>query len=477
MSIKQHLWHRLERRFRGRLVVPKDGALYDKARRVFNARIAQYPLAIAFCVTPEDVVACIQFCESAGVKAVCRCGGHGALGFSTRSDQLIIDMSALQTVSVDLRNKTVTVGGGAYWGQVDLATYPRGYASPGGGCPQVGVGGLAQGGGLGPIARSHGLTIDNLIEAEVVTGRDCQTITVNECEEPELFWALRGGGGGNFGAVARFTFRLHPITNAFMAGTVCYNWESDTRKMLQFYREWMRSNGDDRLTLLPIIGFDFNADPTSLLSVIYNGDWEEGYKYWTKICRDFGAPVAVNSLLGPTTLPAFTASESSTAWPGLGQYWKSGFLKNDFPDAAIDTMMTWFEKAPKPAQAKRANTNALRAPDLTFGFIESLGGRIRERGATDTAFFWRENLFSFTVVGVYPPSDTELAHATEAWAAGFRDAMDPFYAGGVYVNYMQDGPRDWKRAYYGDNFDRLHAAKREYDPGHLFFFPQDLLQL
>jgi hypothetical protein len=492
MPESQAYWRSLKNRLWGRLVLPSDGALYDEARGVFNARIDQHPAAIAYCANDEDVAACVGFCKASGLKAVCRCGGHGALGFSTRSDQLVIDMTALQRIGVDLRAKTVTVGGGAFWGQVDLATYPRGYATSGGGCPQVGVGGLAQGGGFGPISRSHGLTIDNMIEATVVTSRHGKPIKVSETEEPDLFWALRGGGGGNFGTVTSFTFRLHPIEHALTAGSLLYaagpdtkKWAADAKKMFQFYREWMRSSDcDPRLTLLPIVGFDDQANPILLLSVFFNGDWVEGYQYLFGILDDFGAPKAVNTSLGPTTLPAFAATESNTAWPGQSQYWKSGFLANDFPDAAIDTMIAWFERTPRPAQSARAASrfasrlagDAARAPDLSFGFIESLGGRIGDKRPEETAFYWRDNLFSFTFIGVCERSDAVLSRDLELWADNFRKAMEPYLTGAVYVNYMQEGLGDWKRAYYGGNVERLSAVKTEYDPSHMFSFPQDLAQ-
>ncbi len=492
MPAGQAYWRSLKNRLRGRLVLPSDGALYDEARGVLNARIDQRPAAIAYCANDGDVVACVRFCNATDLKAVCRCGGHGALGFSTRSDQLVIDMTALQTVGVDLREKTVTVGGGAFWGQVDLATYPRGYAAPGGGCPQVGVGGLAQGGGLGPISRSHGLTIDNMIEATLVTSRRGQLIKVSESEEPDLFWALRGGGGGNFGAVTSFTFRLHPIGHALTAGSLVYasgpdtnKWAADAKKLFQFYREWMRSpDCDSRLTLLPIVAFDDQSNPIFVLSVFFNGDWVEGYEYLFDILNNFGAPKAVNTSLGPTTLPGYTATESTTAWPGQSLYWKSGFLANDFPDAAIDTMITWFEHAPKPAQAARAASRiasrpagaAPRAPDLSFGFIESLGGRIRDKRPDETAFYWRDQLFSFSFIGICERSDAALSRELRQWADNFRKAMEPYLTGAVYVNYMQEGLGDWKRAYYGGNVDRLCAIKQEYDPSHMFSFPQDLAQ-
>jgi FAD binding domain/Berberine and berberine like len=469
-------WDALRRRLRGRLLLPTDGRLYEDGRKVFNARIDSHPLAVVSCLGADDVVTCVKFCAANGIRVTCRCGGHGALGYAVRDGQMVIDLSALQSISFDARNKTVTVGGGAFWGQVDLATCPRGYASTGGGCPQVGVGGLAQGGGLGPLARSCGLTIDNLVEADIVTAQGKHLARVSEDNEPELFWALRGGGGGNFGAITSFTFRLHPIEPVFTAGTLRYSWAA-TRKLLQFFRDWMRSKGDDRLTLMPVLVFNQEESPSSLLSVFYNGPWQSGAQYLSKVLRDFGAPDSLSQSLGLTTLPSFTAAEASYAWPGTAQIWKSGFLKNDFPDAAIDTIMESFEKAPGPVNLRAGNDpTELKPPNLTFAFIEPLGGRIRDKGSSETAFFWRDSLFSFTFIGVYPPSDTSLAEKMQSWTTGFRSALKPYYSDGVYVNYLQDDLPNWKYAYYGDNFHRLRAVKRAYDRDHLFCFPQDLLQ-
>jgi hypothetical protein len=338
------------------------------------------------------------------------------------------------------------------------------------------VGGLTQGGGLGPIARSYGLTIDNLVEAEIVTARDRKPIIVSEHEEPELFWALRGGGGGNFGAVTRFKFRTYPIDPALTAGMVIYKWD-DAKRVFQFYRDWMRSStADDRLTMLPIIGFGPQGDPVALLSIFFNGPWQEGYEHVKKLFADHGMPEPLNESLGPITLPSFTATEASTAWPGLAQIWKSGFLKNDFGDDAIDTLLDWFDRAPKPANLKlRPAATHPKSPDLTFAFIESFGGRIRDRRPEDTAFFWRESLFSFTFIAIYELGDPDMARKMEEWATGFRNAMTPHFSGGVYVNYLQDDLPDWRHAYYGKNYDRLRRVKETYDPDRLFRFPQDLL--
>jgi hypothetical protein len=469
-------WDALRRRLHGELILPAD-RLYDNGRKVFNARIDERPLAVVSCLDTDDVVACVTFCASHGIRATCRCAGHGALGYAVRDGQMLIDLSALQTIRFNTRNKTITVGGGAFWGQVDLATCPRGYASPGGGCPQVGVAGLTLGGGLGPLARSCGLTIDNLVEADIVTAEGRHLAKVSEHNEPELFWALRGGGGGNFGAVTSFTFRLHPIEPALMAGTLVYEWTA-TRQMLQFFRDWMRSEKpDNRLTLTPVLILNPNGKPGSVLSVFYNGPWQAGAQYLAKVLHDFGAPKSIGPPLGLTTLPSFTAAQSNTAWPGMAQIWKSGFLKNEFPDTAIDTIMKCFEQAPIAVNPRDCEIPmGLKQPNLTFAFIETLGGRIQDKGPSETAFFWRDKLFSFTFIGIYPPSDTSLAEKMQHWAACFRSALEPYFSDAVYVNYLQDDLPNWKYAYYGDNYLRLREIKQAYDRDHLFCFPQDLLQ-
>jgi FAD/FMN-containing dehydrogenase len=460
---------------RGKLILPADAPLYDRSRQMFNARIQRHPAAVARCASVADVRACVQFCAANGIAVSIRCGSHGALGYAVEDNQLMIDMTGLQYVKVNLKQQTVEVGGGSLWGQVDLATYSRGLAAPGGGCPVVGVGGLAQGGGFGPIARTHGLTCDNIVSARIMLASG-EHVTLSEQERPDLFWALRGGGGGNLGVVTSFTFRLYPIEGALAGGTLIYDW-SNAKAMLQVYRDWMRDpQGDERLTMLPGLGFGPDGSPLALLTAFYNGEWQAGQAYIQKnILANLPQP-AIPADLGPLTLPSFTATEATTAWPGLGAYWRNGFLKNEFSDKAIDTILTWFNQAPAQPTGDGRTTNPGRQGDLTFCFIESLGGAIGRVAPTDTAFVHRDSLFSFTIIGVYPPSEQALGEATKTWSAQFRQAMEPYLSGGVYVNYMQDDLPNWRQAYYGENYPRLRACKQECDPNHLFRFPQDLLQ-
>lgn len=473
-------WERLRRRLQGHLVLPGERT-YDLLRQPFNQRIDQRPAAIARCVSEEDVVACVRSAADSDVPVTCRSGGHGAEGYCSITNALMIDQSAMQQIRVDTENRVVHVGAGASWGQVDIATYPLGLAAPGGGCAAVGVAGLTQGGGFGPIARTWGLTLDNLLSARIVTARDLAVIEASPTSNERLFWALRGGGGGNFGAVTQFTFRLHPIGRALLGGMLVYNWTS-AKQVFQFYRDWMTGTGaDERLTLIPMFFLAPGNAPMAGISIFYNGEYDNGLAYVKQILAAANMPDPVNGpieqALVPGTLPAYTGTESTTAWPGSGQYWRNGFLRNDFPDQAIDTFLSRFENCPKPppGSARPAGGGIYKQDDLTFGYIESLGGAIGQVGKNDTAFYWRDQLFSFTFIGIYDPSVPEWGERTKEWADDFRAAMVPYFSGGVYVNYMQAGLTDWKQAYYGDNYEELRQIKLHYDPYHVFRFPQDLL--
>lgn len=472
-------WSTLAAALEGHLVLPGDPT-YDLLRQPFNQRIDRHPAAIARCLTEGDVVTCVRFAAENDVAISCRSGGHGAEGYCSIDDALMIDQSAMQQIMVDTEQGLLHVGAGSSWGQVDIATYPRGLASPGGGCATVGVSGLSQGGGFGPISRTWGMTIDNVSSVRIVTPRDGQVIEANAGANEELFWALRGGGGGNFGAVTQFTYRLHPIGRALLGGMLVYNW-SDARAVFQFYRDWMNGENDEKLTLLPM--FFLAADqPMAGISLFYNGDAAAGFAYVEQILTKANMPQPVNGpltqALTPGTLPAYTGTESTTAWPGSCQYWRSGFLENDFPDEAIDTFLSWFARCPLPPDrpGRPGADPTQKEDDLSFGFIESLGGAMGRPGKNDTAFYWRDQLFSFTFIGIYDPGNHTWGEQTRKWADDFRQAMEPYLSGGVYVNYMQADLEDWQHAYYGQNYERLRDIKLEYDPGHVFRFPQDLAQ-
>jgi hypothetical protein len=261
-----------------------------------------------------------------------------------------------------------------------------------------------------------------------------------------------------------------------------YNW-TDTRAVFSFYRDWMNApDNDERLTMSPMCFFGPDNAPIGGLTLIYNGDPDEGLAYVQKILAAAKVPAPMNGPVEQTliqgTLLAYTGTESTTAWPGTGQYWRNGYLKNDFSDDAIDTMMAWYAKCPMPPNRTPKVTGApgQKQADLSFVFIESLGGAIARVGKTDTAFFWRDQLFSFTFIGIYDPGNAVWERQTRDWADGFRKAMEPHMSGAVYVNYEHGNLANWQQAYYGDNYPRLREIKMKNDPQHVYRFPQDVAQ-
>jgi FAD/FMN-containing dehydrogenase len=460
-----------------RVVAPGDPT-YDLLRMPFNTRPDPRPSEIVRCFSEAQVEQAVSDAASAHKAVTVRGGGHGAEGWCSIDDQVVIDLSGMQHIQVDLEQQLVHVSGGARWGQVDLATYPWGLGAPGGACAGVGAAGLTMGGGIGPVTRTYGMTIDNLVAARVVTSRDGKAIPVDADNSPDLFWALRGGGGGNFGVATEFTYKLHPILPAALGGILLFTWD-DMEKVWTAYRNWMQADPDHGLLVNPMVVW-MGTTPACGLMTYYNGDPDTGMTAVKGLLGDL-TPISgpVEQSLQLTTLPGFTGGGETTAWPGTAQYWRSGFLQNDFPDEAISTVHDWFLRTPMPPTGtNHPAAGSGLAPqwrnDISFAFIESLGGAMGQVPVDDTAFFWREQKFSFTVIAIFDPAIPQWAEECQDWAFGFRTAMEPYFSGGVYANYVQADLPDFGTAYYGDHYQKLRGIKAEYDPSHTFQFPQDL---
>lgn len=461
----------------GRVVLPGDRT-YDLLRMPFNTRPDPHPSAIIRCFTEDDVRSAVDFAVANDVPVTVRGGGHGAEGWCSITDQVVIDLSGMQQVQVDLENELVHVSGGTRWGQVDLATYPWGRVAPGGACTDVGAAGLTMGGGIGPVTRSYGMTIDSLVEARVVTSHGGEVVVTDADNDPDLFWALRGGGGGNFGVATRFSYRMHPVRPAALGGVLLFAWK-DMEALWRQYRDWMQADTDRHLLINPMVIW-MGPEPGCGLMTYYNGDPDTGMEVIRQML-DGLQPITgpLEQSLQLTTLPAFTGGGETTAWPGTAQYWRSGFLDNDFPNEAIATVKDWFVRCPMPPNRTRhpaAGTDL--APqwrnDISFAFIESLGGAMGSVPVEDTAFWWRDQRFSFTAIAIYDPSEREWAEQSRQWAFDFRAAMAPFMSGGVYANYLQADLPNFGAAYWGGHYERLRSIKATYDPSHTFRFPQDL---
>jgi hypothetical protein len=276
----------------------------------------------------------------------------------------------------------------------------------------------------------------------------------------------------------KFSYRMYPVRPAALGGILLFAWD-DMEALWKAYRDWMQVDSDRRLLINPMVMW-MGTQPGCALMTYYNGDPDIGMGVMKEMLG------GLQPLTGPleqslqlTTLPAFTGGGEITAWPGTSQYWRNGFLQNDFPDEAISTVKEWFLRCPMPPHGSNhpaAGTGL--APqwrnDISFAFIESLGGAMGEVPVDDTAFFWRDQKFSFTIIAIFDPTVQQWAEQSREWAFGFRAAMEPFLSGGVYANYVQSDLSDFGPAYYGDHYQRLRGVKSTYDPTHTFRFPQDL---
>jgi hypothetical protein len=440
---------------RGPVIGPSDPQ-YDAARAVHNGMIDRHPGVIVRCADAADVMAVVGFARRHGLLLAVRGGGHNAGGLGMCDGGIVADLSGMRDVRVDPINRTARVSGGALLGDLDHAAHGFGLGTPAGFLSTTGVGGLTLGGGLGYLTRQHGLTIDNLLEADVVLA-DGSMVTASERDHPDLFWALRGGGG-NFGIVTSFLFRLHPV-GMVNAGPML--WDLDRAgDVLRWYREFIpsapeRLNGFFAfLTVPPVALFPEHLHLRKMCGVVWchNGDAAE--------CDRLLAPVraAIPPALDgvhQAPYPALQSVFDALYPPGLQWYWRADFFRT-ISDEAIDTHLRF-------AQAPTMHSTMHLYP---------IDGAAHRVGATDTAFAHREATFSGVIVGVDP--DPAQAGAIRQWAVDYWDALHPTSAGGAYVNFMMAEGEERIRASYGPNYERLTKVKAAYDPDNLFRVNQNI---
>lgn len=437
---------------RGRVVTPGD-ADYDEARKVWNGMIDRKPSMIAQCSGTADVITCVNFAREHDLPVSVKGGGHGVAGKSICDDGLMIDLSRMNAVLVDSELKTAQVQGGATIGDMDHETQAFGLATTGGTDSRTGVAGLTLGGGIGHVARSFGLAADNLLAADVVTA-DGALVHTSETENPDLLWALRGGGG-NFGVVTNFEFQLHVLGPEVLSAQIFHPFE-DAGEVFRFYRDFMANAPDEvacylvGLRVPPAQPFpeESHGKITILLLASYSGDIEEG-KRFLKPVEEFGNPIL--KVFMPMPYTVLQSSLDAGLPDGARYYWKSHYLQG-LSDAAIDTIVDRSEALPGEFSAVG---------------IEPHGGAIDRVDAEAAAYPHRHVAFNLLIAVGWgdPDSDDEII----SWAGGFHDAMAPYSTGGMYVNYLADGPSDDRsRAAYGPNYERLRQIKTKYDPDNLF---------
>jgi FAD/FMN-containing dehydrogenase len=440
---------------RGALIQRGDPG-YEEARTIYNAMIDKHPALIAQCTDVADVIAAVTFAREQGLLVAIRGGGHNGPGLGTCDDGLVIDLSAMNGVRVDQAARTARVEGGALLGDLHHATNAFGLATPSGIISTTGVGGITLGGGMGHLTRQFGLAIDNLLEADVVLA-DGSVVTASETENPDLFWALRGGGG-NFGVVTSFLFQLHPIPT-LSAGPMLWPLER-AGDVLRWYREFITTAPDDIngffafLTVPPAAPFPEALWHQKMCGVVwaYTGDTPE--EVFAPIRAQFGPPAL--DWVGPITHPALNSMFDGLYPPGDQWYWKADFVE-EIPDEAVDIHVQYAEALPTWKSTMHLYP------------INGVASRVPKDAM---AWHSRDANWGMVIVGVSPdPADNE---AMIAWARSYWSALHPYSAGGAYINMMMEEGQDRVRAAYGQHYDRLAQIKRKYDPNNLFRVNQNI---
>lgn len=447
----------METKLTGRVIYPGDPK-YDAARSDYNTRFSMYPAAIVFCNEVQDVVNAVNYAREHRLPVRARCGRHSYEAFSLVTDGIIIDVSELTQVRVHRDRGVAEVAAGMTLGPLYTQLYAAGMTIPGGSCPTVGIAGLTLGGGFGLLSRKLGLTCDNLLAVEMVTA-DGAVVVASEEQHPELFWACRGGGGGNFGVVTQFTFRVHEIKEVSIYNIV-WDW-TDLPAVLGCWQNWA-PQVDERLVSI------LKLNAKSAGTIISIGQF-------------MGSKAELNELLKPLltagqglqsaavqTLP-FIEAVHKFAGAGPEDVWRvhhhpqharfkntSAYAYATFGPDAMATIVACLEQAP-------AATGLLQ--------LDNYGGVIPHVAPEATAFFHRQALWNmqYQIYWSAPAEDAEMV----AWVNRFRQAMLP-YVQGAYVNYCDTNIDDWQRQYYGGNFGRLVQVKRQYDPGNLFTYQQSI---
>jgi len=435
---------------RGELLTSAEPT-YDEARKLWNGMFDKRPAAIARCAGTADVISAVKFARSNDLAVSVRGGGHNVAGKALRDGALAIDLSLMKGLRVDPKAKTARAQGGVTWGQFDRETVAFDLVSTGGTVSTVGIAGLTLGGGIGWLMRKHGLACDNLVSVDIVTA-DGQFLTASEAENADLFWAVRGGGG-NFGVVTSFEYRLHelePIT----AGVARYPFAM-AKDVLRFYREFTSSAPDSVTTMAGISNGPVAGEKAVWIAVCHSGPKTEGERLLRPI-KEFGPPVM--DMIGPMPYTAFQSMMDANYPPGNRNYWRSNYL-TELSDEVIDIIV--------------ARSDGLPSGAGSTPYFEHMHGAVGRTGEQHTAFSNRAAKYNFTVLSVWKDSGEDDKNIK--WTRELGDAMKSWATGAGYVNYMTDDEGAKRvQATYGSNYERLVAIKRKYDPTNFFSGNQNI---
>ncbi len=450
------IFSKLKSQVKGEVILPEDSS-YNEARNIYNAMIDKKPAAILKCKDADDVVQGVNFARANNLEVSIKSGGHNGAGLALVNNGLVIDLSEMNEIQINPEKRTAKIQPGNTLKEVDKATHEYGLALPSGIIGTTGMGGLTLGGGIGYLSRKGGLTIDNLLEAEVVLANGEQVIA-NAESQPELFWALRGGGG-NFGAVVSFTFNLIPVKNVY-AGPMLWPLEK-AEEVMRFYDKFTKDASNDLygffafLIVPPGPPFPEHLHNKNVCGVVwcYTGPEEKREEVFRPI-RAFGPPIL--DFAGEIPMPALNGMFDALYPPGMQWYWKAHYI-TELSDSAIREAI------------KHGSTIPTMHSTTHFYPID---GKVHEVGAEDTAWANRDARWAQVIVGVDP--DPANAEKVTKWCRDYYNGMKPYASGGAYVNFMMEEGQERIKASYGSNYERLAKIKAKYDPDNFFHVNQNI---
>lgn len=439
-------------------VIQRGNGQYEEKRKLYNGMIDKRPMLIAQCTNVGDVIAAVRFGRANHLVTAIRGGGHNGPGLGSCDDGLVIDLSQMKGVRVDPEKRKVRVEPGCTTGELDHASHAFGLAVPTGIVSTTGIAGLTLGGGHGYLSRKYGLTIDNLLEADVVLA-DGSFVTANKTQNKDLFWALRGGGG-NFGVVTSFVFQAHPVSTVY-AGPIFWS-VKDARQIMQFYREFLPKAPAE---LSPFFGLktvpstepfpeELWGEKICALISCYDGPEEEAELAMKPVREELPKPIL--DWMQPMPFPAIQGLFDPLLPKGLQWYWKGDFVKK-LPDEAIGKHLEYAAKAPS---------------ELSLMHLYPIDGAVHNIKPEETAWNCRDATWSMVIAGIDP--DPSTSEDLTRWGKEYWEAVHPYNMNGAYVNFMMEEGENRIRATYGDNYDRLRKIKKKYDPDNFFCVNQNI---
>jgi FAD/FMN-containing dehydrogenase len=456
-DINKTRFEKFKKEFKGQLIRPGDPS-YEQNRRVWNGMIDKHPALIARCSNKDDIVLSVNFARENDLVTAVRGGGHNVAGNAVCDGGIVIDLSRMKAIEVDKERRIATAEPGIIWGEFDRATEPFGLVTTGGLISTTGIAGFTLGGGIGWVMRKFGLTCDNLVSAEIVTAEG-QSLIASENENSDLFWGIRGGGG-NFGIVSKFQFRLHPISNHI--GSLIIHPFDKAGDLLRCFNEYINEIPDEISPMLafltappaPFLPKEVHGQKVVAILSSYIDQNEKGERALRKL-REWGRPIA--DLTAPMPYTAWQSMLDADAPAGFQNYWKSTYL-NEISDDAIDAVLSTVSDIPSPRSM------------VHFQYLSGAVSRVHEDA---TAFAHRSSPLVLNIISLW--DDVTKNEKNIEWTRKLYSAMEPFSTGGVYVNFLGEEGEDRVRAAYGPkHYQRLAALKKKYDPTNFFRLNQNI---